>query len=150
MIRHFDRLDLRRLKPNGFTSTSNLGWIIDDPSFYKQTLEDDETGAVLCVIIFKPYADKNFVGFFLMGQDIAPIHARQLRRFVENVIIDFEMDRLQTDSIDCDLLNRWHKFLGFAFEGTRKKMMMGKDYNMWAIVPERQAQPVDLSLCGGM
>lgn len=150
MIRAFEKLDARRLKANGFSGFENMDYVFNDPTFYKQTLEDEVTGAVLCIIVFKRYWGNNFVGFFLMGQEIEPLHARQLKRFVENVIIDFEMERLQTDSFDCELLNRWHKFLGFELEGKRKKMMMGKDFNSWAIVPERQAPVADMSLCGGL
>lgn len=150
MIRPFNKLDARRIKPNGFSGTGDMSFVFDDPTFFKQTLED-ENGAVVCIMCFKSYWENNYVGFFLIGLDIQPVHARVLKRFMENVILDFNMERLQTDSVDCELLNRWHKFLGFELEGKRRKMIMGKDFNMWAIVPEAvEAPALDASKCGGL
>lgn len=136
MIRDFESIDVRRLKPNAFSSHENMKFVFEDPTFIKQTLEDDKTGEVLCIICFKSYWQNNYVGCFLMAEEMPAIYARQLKIFMENVILDFNMERLQTDSVDCAVLNRWHEFLGFTLEGTRKKMIMGKDFNMWAILPE--------------
>ena len=44
--------------------------------------------------------------------------------------------RLQTESRANETLRRWHRFLGFTQEGTKRKMMFNHDYDCWAIVRE--------------
>lgn len=144
MIRAYSGIDLRRIKANGYSDTRDLGFIFDDPDFYKSTLEDDSTGEIAAIVCWKAYWEKNYVAFLLISQDIKPIHARALRKYIHQGTIDFDMRRLQTDSVDCDELNRWHQFLGFDLEGIRKKMILGKDYAMWAMLP------ADLAECRGL
>lgn len=131
MIRQFEMMDVRRLKPNEFSKPKDVMFVFDDDSFYKNTMEDDN-GRVLCIIGFKRYWQNNFVGFFLLSEEIEPIHARELKRFIDNAMIDMEADRLQTDSVSCLTLDKWHRFLKFELEGVRKKMLYGKDYKLWA------------------
>lgn len=132
MIRLFRKLDLRRIKLNDFSSIDDMRFVFDDDSFYKHTLEVD--GKVLAVIGFKRYWGDNWLAFFLISTEMKALHARPLKNFLNNAIIDFGAKRLQTDSVDCPELNKWHKFLGFTLEGTRKKMIHDKDFNMWSIL----------------
>lgn len=155
MIRRFDKLDLRRLRPNGYSTLTGLGemaFIFDDPTFYKQTLED-ENGAVICILCFKAYWQNNYLCFLMLSEDADFRHARQIKRFVYNVMEDFQCNRLQTDSLDCDTINRWHRFLGFELEGTRRKIINGQDFNMWAMLAgeyKENSDPVDLKKCAGL
>lgn len=63
--------------------------------------------------------------------------ARELKRFMLQVYEDLSIDRMQTDSEDNDIINRWHKFLGFTLEGKREKMIYDMDYNCWAMIRGR-------------
>jgi hypothetical protein len=136
MIRHFERVDLRRIKTNQFSRFSDFRFIFDDEDTYKHTLVDDN-GNVQAIICFKLYWRKNAVAFFLISDEMNPIYARELKKFIYQAMRDFDGDRIQTDSVDCPELNRWHKFLGFTLEGKREKMIYDQDYNMWALLKGR-------------
>lgn len=131
MIRHFEPPDARRLKPNEFSGTYDLAAIFQDESYYKHTLVDDNSD-VQAIIVFRPYWQNNYVAFFLISQDFPKRLASELKEFVNNAILDLGADRVQTDSVHCEVLNRWHDWLGFTLEGCREKMIEGKDFNMWA------------------
>lgn len=133
MIRPFEPPDARRLKANEFSGLRDIAWVWHDPDFYKFTLVD-ENSDVHCIICFREYWKDCYVAFFLISEDMPPIHARELRNFMDNAIDDLGARRVQTDSIDCKALNGWHEFLGFQCEGIRKQMMYGKDFRSWAIV----------------
>lgn len=130
MIRPFERHDVRRLKANEYSLPVDVVDVFSDPMYYKQTLVGDDS-AVYCIIVFWPYWGNNWMAFFLVSQDIKPIHLRELKLFIEQAAEDLGAKRIQTESEDVDMINRMHEFLGFENEGTRKKMIMDKDYNMW-------------------
>lgn len=136
MIRNFEKVDARRISVNSFSQVGDMSFVFDDPSFYKSTLVGEDSG-IYAIICFKRYWENCFLGFFLVSKDIKPIHARELKRFINQVLIDFEVDRMQTDSVACEMMTRWHKFLRFKSEGIREKMIYGKDYEMWAMLKGR-------------
>lgn len=136
MVRPYFALDARRLRSNKFSGTGDMGWVLKDDRFKKHTLEDHE-GRVLCIICFAKYWEDNYIGFLLISTEMTALHARTLKLWIFDVMMDFGMKRMQTDSVDCPEINRWHKFLGFTLEGTREKMMHDKDYKMWAFVKGR-------------
>lgn len=130
MIRRFEMMDARRLKANEFSAVSDMSFVFHDDSFFKHTLVGPESD-IHAIICFKRYWANNWAAFFLISSDMPAISARQLKKFVDDAIIDLRAERVQTDSVDCPELNRWHKFLGFRKEGTREKMIFDRDYNMW-------------------
>lgn len=136
MIRKFEKIDERRINANEFSGIGDMGFVFDDDDFYKQTLVGDDS-KIYAIICFKRYWENNYIGFLLISEDIQPRHCVEIKKFIHNVVIDFNMDRLQTDSVKCDTLTRWHEFLGFSHEGTREKMIMYKDYDMWAMLKGR-------------
>lgn len=137
MIRLFENRDGRRLiKPNEFSDIGDMDFVFSDPDFYKHTLVGDDSG-VYAIICFKRYWGNCFVAFFLVSEDLKPRHSVELKRFVHQAVIDLQADRVQTDSVACDVLDKWHEFLGFTFEGTREKMLFNKDYNMWGFLKGR-------------
>lgn len=136
MIRPYLPLDTRRLKANTFSDVKDMGWVLEDDSFQKHTLEDSD-GRVLCIICFKKYWQDNYHAFLLISEEMTAIHGRMLKRWIFDVMMDFGMKRVQTDSVDCPVINRWHKFLGFTLEGTRMKMLYDTDYKCWAFVKGR-------------
>ena len=133
MIRKFEKLDFFRIKENDFCLKEDFKIIVENDDFKKHTVID-KNGIPVCIISFYNYWEKNWIGSLFISKEIKPIHAREIRDFIKNAFIDLCAERLQTDSVDCDILNRWHRFIGFEFEGTRKKMFRGKDYNMWSIM----------------
>lgn len=136
MIRPFARIDARRIRANEFSDPKDMAFVFNDDEFYKHTLVADN-GEVYAIACFRRYWHNNFIAFFLISKDMPPIHARELKRFIFDAIMDFRAERVQTDSVDCAELNRWHKFFGFALEGKREKMIFDKDYNMWGLVKGR-------------
>lgn len=130
MIRPFQRIDVRRLRANKFSIASDSGFIFDDDTFYKHTLVTDKSD-VLAIICFKNYWGNNWIACFFISDEMPAIYAKQLKRFVDDAIIDLGAERVQTDSQDCPELNRWHKFMEFTLEGKREKMLYDKDYNLW-------------------
>jgi hypothetical protein len=137
MIREFQLIDPRRLKGNKFSKTVGLTReIFDNPTFHKNTLVGAD-GEVYAIICFAPYWRRNFVSMFLIAENMPILAARELRKFLHDAIIDFNADRVQTESPACPELDRWHKFLGFTFEGCKAKMALDMDYNSWAMVRGR-------------
>lgn len=136
MIRFFERIDARRIKANKFSGVGDMGFVFDDPEFRKFTLvgNDADVHAIIC---FRKYWENNYLAFFLLGDDMPVICARELKRFIYQAIADLGAERVQTDSVDCDLLTKWHKFLGFKHEGKREKMIYNQDYSMWSVVKGR-------------
>ena len=132
MIRPFEPSDVRRLKPNDFCKDRDMSDVFNDPEFYKFSLVDDSD--VLCIMAFKKYWGDCWMTCSLMSEDIKPVHAKQLKKFLHTVINDFGMQRMQTYDLDCAFLNRWHLWLGFTLEGVCKKMIFNKDYCTWAVV----------------
>jgi hypothetical protein len=134
MIREARTSDFNRMEPNEFCEMDNYSCFIDDASFGKYAQIDDETGHVVCIVIFRPYWGNNFNTALMMSKHFEIGHAKELKLFIKDAMMIFHADRIQTDSQDCDLLNRWHKFLGFVEEGIKKNYLYGKDYKMWGIV----------------
>lgn len=133
MIRPFESIDARRLKPNEFSEPYDVGFILGDPEAIRFTQVDEDSN-VVCIIVAKKYWADNYLAFFLIAKDYPPRLAKELKKAIHGFIKDCGVQRIQTDSIDCDLLNRWHSFLEFQCEGIRKKMLHGKDFRSWAWV----------------
>lgn len=132
MIRHFDRTDLRRIKKNEFSNPADIDFVFDDPTFFKNTLvmDNQEIGAIM---LFKSYWQNCFLVFLLISEDMTPIYARELKQFLDDARIDFNADRVQTESVSTPVLRKWHEFLGFRLEGCREKMIYNKDYDQWGM-----------------
>lgn len=137
MIRNFCKMDVRRLKANKFSSAEGYAHIFDNPEFYKMTLVSND-GAVHAIICFTRYWGNCFAAFFLVSEDLNLREAIELKKFIYQAVIDFEADRVQTDSVACERLTKWHEFLGFKSEGIRVKVINNLDYEMWAIVKGRE------------
>lgn len=133
MIRHFEPEDLKKIKVNRFSVNDQNVEDITNEHYYKNTFVDGPD--VVCIVAFRRYWQDNFLGFLILSDDFTPRHGREVRTFIHQAMKDFNCKRLQTDSEACAVLDRWHEFLGFKLEGTREKLIMGKDFRMWAIVP---------------
>lgn len=60
--------------------------------------------------------------------------AKTMKKFMHHVANCFNLERIETRSLDDEFLNRWHEWIGFSLEGTSKKWCYGFTYNLWGIV----------------
>lgn len=133
MIRQYEPGDESKIELNDFVFNFDLLKAhIDNPEYYKSTVVAGDK--VMAIIAFRPYWERCFDSFFMITRNMPLIHARELKQYLHDAIVDFNAERVQTDSLDCPTLNRWHEFLGFTLEGTRRKLVYGKDFNCWSIV----------------
>lgn len=129
-MKPFALQDLGSFLPNEWSNPDPVLDQLTDPAFVTITMwEKDMVAAILC---FKCYWGQNWHGFFLIAQDFPAKLGRKIRAFIISTMERLGAERLQTDSVACPTLDKWHKFLGFKLEGTREKLMNGRDYNMWA------------------
>ena len=131
MIRSFEKGDECKLKPNEFSGIEDVSHVFEDESFVKHTLDDD--GEIKCILCWKEYIPKHYAIFFLMPEGVEFKHARALKRFLDDATLKLKPKSCITYSLDCDMLNRWHKF--FGFERQRSLVADGglNNYNKWMI-----------------
>lgn len=131
MIKPFKITDLGHFLPNKFSNPDVALDQLTDPDFVVQTLWNGD--AVAAILYFRNYWGACWLGAFLIADRFPPRYAMMLRDHIERTMIEKNASRLQTESIACEELTAWHEFLGFSHEGTRKKMLFDRDYDMWAI-----------------
>lgn len=132
MIKSFKRNDLGYFIPNEFSNPDAVLDQLLDPAFEVQSLW--HKGMVAAILVFQNYWGRNWHGFFLVAQDFPARLAVVLREHIRRTMIDKDAHRLQTESIACKVLDDWHEFMGFKWEGCREKMMYDKDFNQWALM----------------
>lgn len=132
MIRRFERADLRSFFPNEHSDVASVMFVFEDPYWLNFSfMVDGVTSAIICA---RRYWGNNYVAFFLISRGFKARNAVKLREFLHSAHKRFGAKRIQTDSVACEKIDAWHRFMGFKLEGRREKMMHGKDYNCWAIV----------------
>lgn len=131
-IKPFKRTDLGYFLPNEFSDPDKVLYALFDPSYEVQTLW--YKGMAAAILCFQNYHDRCWHGFFLIAIDFPARLAGVLRNHVRRTMIEKNAIRLQTHSVACKLLDDWHEFLGFKWEGCCEKMLYGRDYNMWALM----------------
>ena len=136
MIRPFRIEDLGTFIPNEWSEPDLVLDQLLDPSYVTVTIWDSVKQMTAAIMCFKCYAGKCWHGFFLVSKGMTTRQAATIKKYIATTMKKLDADRLQTDSFDEPKLNTWHCWLGFTCEGTRRKMLWGKDYNMWAIVRE--------------
>ena len=136
MIRNFQDTDARRLKANKFSNLKESGYLLENPEIYKNTLVG-ENSAVHAIIGYARYWENCFAAFFFISDDLTIKGIKELKEFIYQAADDMAATRIQTESICCPELTRWHEFLGFKSEGVRIQMAYEKDYEMWALLKGR-------------
>ena len=124
---HLDELD-----PNEFSDFEQYRGIITLPNTLKFTLKFEEK--VVCVLLCYPYSLGKYMGFLLASADLSGQQGADIREFVKDRFLAYSMSRLETTSVACEKIDRWHEFLGFELEGTKRRYIGDKDYNMWGLV----------------
>lgn len=132
MIKDFEITDLGYFLPNEHSDPDRVLVALRDPNVVKVTLWHD--GMVAAILAFRNYWGSCWDGFFLIAADFPDRCAVMLKRYVRATMEEKNATRLQTDSVACDMLRRWHEWLGFKLEGTREKVLYNRDYDMWALM----------------
>lgn len=135
MIRTFKKEDLDGFVPNKYSTISDNLNVLENENIIKYSvIKNDKVLSILCFANYD--GKKNYVCSLMMSKAASFIIAKEIKYFLHNMAKELELKRLQTDSIDCEFINKWHEFLGFKCEGIRKKLFNNIDYKMWAIVWE--------------
>lgn len=135
MIAPFKVEDLGAFVPNQYSDPDHVLEQLRDPDYTTETLWGDD-GLVKAILCYRQYADRCWLGFFLISTNFVAQYGVELRKHIHRTMERLNAIRLHTDSPANDLLQKWHQFLGFGYEGTRHKFMFSRDYDMWAIVRE--------------
>ena len=130
MIRDFIEGDQYRLKPNEFSDLKGVEDVFYDDQYEKYTLEDE--GEIKCIICWQEFQPKEYVVFLLMPDGVQSFYAKTIKRFMNKTIKRLKPKLCLTYSFDCDMLDRWHKFLGFKQEDGAV-LFEGKKFNKWII-----------------
>ena len=130
MIRPFKLGDHLDIKTNEHSSIGDIIDVFFDDSFIKHSLDDD--GEIKCIILWKQYSPRQYASFLLMPESISMKHVRALKLFIDSASVRLGAISCITYSVDCDMLNRWHKFLGFKQQ--RDSLLdQVKGFNKWVL-----------------
>lgn len=132
MIKPFRIEDLGYFIPNKYSNPDAVLEQLTDPEFEVETLWHE--GMVAAILMYTNYWGDCWRGCFLIADKFPPKKVIVLRDHIRAGMIKKDAARLHTESPSCDELTKWHEFLGFKYEGTREKMLYGKDFDMWAIL----------------
>jgi len=129
---HLDRFEMR-LHEQRNMPTINLELVVNN--------------AVADALIDKDGDVMAIIGFFVLWKGVAEVFAipsryvsdcgfryvRHVRRELDRIMIENDLRRVQTTSLNDDQTNKWMELLGFVKEGTMKEYTEEKhDYNVWA------------------
>jgi hypothetical protein len=135
VIKPFQITDLGSFLPNEFSNPDLVLEQLTSPEYEVETMWGKD-GLVEVIMCFRNYWGTCWAGFLLISQNLSLGSAKELKRHLEEGMVKRNATRLQTDSQAVDILRKWHRFLGFDLEGTRKKMIFNKDYDAWALMRE--------------
>lgn len=135
MITPFKLSDLGAFIPNEFSNPDDIFPLFLDAKYEVLTLWG-RNKLVQAIVCFRNYWGSCWSCFVLIAKNFEPANASGLRDLLTQTMIDRKATRLQTESRSNATLWRWHEFLGFTYEGTKRKMMFNNDYDCWAIVRE--------------
>lgn len=131
----FKITDLGAFIPNEYSNPDEIFPLFLDARYNLVTLWGDD-GLVQAIICFRNYWGRCWSCFVLIAKHFLPANAHRLRELIAHYMDEHKAVRLQTESRATSVLWKWHEFLGFTYEGTKRKMMFNQDYDCWAIVRE--------------
>ena len=123
-------------------------YIFENPSTWCNTKKwffqyiDNLNKVVLCnnkekavaVLLWFEYSKEKAHAGIIASKEFDSKAALVLREAIPVLMKKNGFNRLETDSEDNDKLNKYHLFLGFAKEGTKRHYVGNTDYNVWSIV----------------
>lgn len=126
MIREFDMKDLERFEPNEVSDPADVAHFLRDEKLWSYTLEND---GIKAVISFSETAPDEWAMSCLISRHFNALDSRELKRFKERAVRALQPRKVWSWTIPGTVADRWHKFLGLAFEKQRE--FQGKIYNVW-------------------
>jgi len=135
MIKPFAFSDLGAFIPNEYSNPDDVLTLLVSGDYEVQTMWGDD-GLVQAIICFKCYWGRCWNCFVLIAKNFIPSNLIILRLLIGSYMHERKAIRLQTESRSEPILRRFHEVLGFTLEGTKRKMMFNKDYDMWSIIRE--------------
>lgn len=132
MIREFQAEDINKIEINEYSGGIYLEQLKPLLKFYEGYVFEDEI--IKAILFFRKYAEDNYEGFLVCAKKINALDGRTIKNLIYTLKDRLKMKRIETLSLDCPVLNRWHKFIGFECEGIRRKFLDNKDYKMWGII----------------
>ena len=131
-VRDYIEGDLVDIAINPFSEFKGYEPLIHLESTVKKTLEED--GKIICIFCAIEYSADKWKGFMICSESIASRHIMNVKDVIQNFLKVYNVDRLETESVDCEKLNKWHVMLGFELEGKKRRYISDKDFNVWGIV----------------
>lgn len=126
--------DLGAFLPNEFSNPDEIfPMMVNSMEVHTMWGDYGDVRAFLCV---RNYWGRCWTGFILMATTFTPQNALELRELILQEMVVRRAVRLETLSQTNERLRKWHEFLGFTLEGTKRKFMFDKDYDCFAIVKE--------------
>jgi len=131
-VRPFEFDDLDSFVPNEWSTPADFMQYLRSPHYKKHTV--DMNGIIQAITVFGQYAPNCYEVCVLISSEIQPRAAAIVKRFFYEEAERLKAERVQTHSVACDILDEWHKYLGFTPEGYHRKMAHGRNFRTWGIV----------------
>ena len=130
MIRDYIKGDEHSMLMNKYSSNADAFEILADNSVKKKTIEDIAGAKVIAC--WKDFGEGRFDTFLLMAIDVTISNIRELKKLFTDIIHNNSPKLLVTHSLDDEVIDKWHRFLGFEKTGSVYNID-GKMFNEWVI-----------------
>lgn len=134
-VREYRDGDFEHISSNGneFIDEYSEG-LIGSGLEYNNTYVFTDDDKPFAIFLYKQYdRDRYYVCIFCI-ENLNRKHVAMLKDYWGRFIETYKPIRLETTSIACEKLDRWHEFFGLKKEGTKRNYLGGKDYDMWGMV----------------
>lgn len=131
MIELFKTSDLKDFQPNEFSKPEDLPAIVGNPGWQKFTYWVNEK--VECIICFWEVEPRIFGAFFLISRNFKVLWAKNLKRFIYSKALELKASSIISFGADCEIINKWHEFLGFELVGNKCAEIGNKTFNRWEV-----------------
>lgn len=128
----FDNIERNEFYSEGFIGSDRFKEMLLNENVHTFTQTDGDN--VLCIIVFFTIGQGIYQCGLVFSQSYLSMYAKEFKNFLYDSINAYNIRRLETESVDCSILNRWHDFLGFTMEGVKREYVDFKDYRMWSIL----------------
>lgn len=133
-VRDYKHGDLEYILENPSKWCNMQKWFLEyEDALSKFTIcgEDDTPVAVVAWFC---YASQKATAAIIASDSFNGSAAAFLKEVIPQKMVELDVNRIETESIDCEELNKYHEFLGFTKEGVKRHYIGRKDYVMWSIL----------------
>lgn len=135
MIKAFEINDLGCFTPNEFSEPDPVLLQLVSGEYVVESMVEPD-GRVMAIMAYRNYWGDCWTGFILVSAFFDIEAAEELKGHFKAGMKALNAGRVQTESVADVKVRKWHEFMGFTLEGTRRKMMFNRDYDMWALLRE--------------